>query len=431
MSRKATGTLIRLKDGRYQGLVTTGDGKRKRLPPFPAGMSEAMAREKVAFYAEKFIERVFPSKVKKAATVPADDCERWLAAWHAERVARGLTSAKDSLAHWHTHVEPVFGAKHPKAWTRDDFRRLSAALDAKVQSKAFSWKSAQNVWGTATKMADDACNSKHDTIRCRTDNAAEGVRGPDRGEKTARQYLYPSEVERFLQCEDVPLEWRRLVAVATYTYCRAGELRALEWADVDVERGVLSVTKSIDRETGALKSTKSKAPRLVPIEAELRPLLRVMRAEAGSEGRVLDLPNGRHLARDMRTWLRAAGIERRSLFTAAPSIKRLRFHDLRSTGVTWMAVRGDEPLRIQQRAGHTDFNTTQGYIREAEVLREGFGRPFPEIPEALIRNSRVRLELPEMMKGQHFGAGLSLVTVEAPGIEPGSARRPANPRSRA
>ena len=31
--------------------------------------------------------------------------------------------------------------------------------------------------------------------------------------------------------------------------------------------------------------------------------------------------------------------------------KRLRFHDLRSTGLTWMAIRGDDPLKIQQRAG--------------------------------------------------------------------------------
>jgi hypothetical protein len=33
-----------------------------------------------------------------------------------------------------------------------------------------------------------------------------------------------------------------------------------------------------------------------------------------------------------------------------------------------MAVRGDDPLKIQHRAGHTDFETTQRYSRMAEWL---------------------------------------------------------------
>jgi hypothetical protein len=49
-----------------------------------------------------------------------------------------------------------------------------------------------------------------------------------------------------------------------------------------------------------------------------------------------------------------------------------------------MAVRGDEPLRIMQRAGHTDFRTTQLYIREAEAIRDGFGEVFPSLPMSLL-----------------------------------------------
>ena len=49
-----------------------------------------------------------------------------------------------------------------------------------------------------------------------------------------------------------------------------------------------------------------------------------------------------------------------------------------------MAVRGDEPLKIKHRAGHKEFSTTQGYIREAEQVREGFGQPFPPLPEDLV-----------------------------------------------
>jgi integrase len=54
--------------------------------------------------------------------------------------------------------------------------------------------------------------------------------------------------------------------------------------------------------------------------------------------------------------------------------KRLRFHDLRGTGLTWMAIRGDDPLKIQQRAGHRTFEMTHKYIR---TLRRGIDRGVP------------------------------------------------------
>ena len=48
-----------------------------------------------------------------------------------------------------------------------------------------------------------------------------------------------------------------------------------------------------------------------------------------------------------------------------------------------MAVRGDDPLRIMQRAGHENFETTQGYLRLADALRVGFGDVFPALPPEL------------------------------------------------
>ena len=51
--------------------------------------------------------------------------------------------------------------------------------------------------------------------------------------------------------------------------------------------------------------------------------------------------------------------------------------------------RGDDPLRIKQRAGHRSFSTTEGYIREAENLREGFGEVFPPLPESLFGDAEV------------------------------------------
>jgi hypothetical protein len=87
------------------------------------------------------------------------------------------------------------------------------------------------------------------------------------------------------------------------------------------------------------------------------------------------------MAPPRKRWLRRAGIDRPELFADDATRQALRFHDLRATGITWMAVRGDPGEQIKRRAGHTDYATTERYIREAEVLRDGFGEVFPALPE--------------------------------------------------
>jgi hypothetical protein len=115
------------------------------------------------------------------------------------------------------------------------------------------------------------------------------------------------------------------------------------------------------------------------------PLLRAMHKDLGGVGRVFDpFPLEKHLAPMIRRDLKRAGVTRAELFAHDETRKQMTFHDLRSTGITWMAVRGDEPLKIKQRAGHKQFSTAEGYIREAEAVREGFGVPFPPLPEELV-----------------------------------------------
>jgi len=307
-------------------------------------------------------------------------------------------------------------------------RKLCHDLEVKAQAGSISWKTAFNIWGTATRMCDDACSSKVEKLRVRSDNPADGVREPDRGAHKAKQFLYPSEVHAFVSHPDVPLLWRRLVAVAVYAYMRDGEIRALSWDDVDLAHGNIHVHQSLERDTGKLVPTKGMQDRPVPIEWNLRALLKAMHKESGGVGLVFPVyPVAEHTARSLRDWLRKAGVNRAALHKNSPTHKNITFHDLRATGLTWMANRGDDPLKIQQRAGHTDFNTTQGYIRRAKAVREGFGQPFPSLPDTLFKGD------PGLGNVQpNVQAALTMRNyVEAPGIEPGSARHRDNLRSRA
>jgi integrase len=314
------------------------------------------------------------------------------------RKDRGITTASGDAGRLKHHVFPVIGDLDMRVVAREDIERVVDFLDAKIlstdQKKRIEWKTASNVWGLVTKMFDDAVNAKRKDIRSRESDPTYKVKGPDRGVRKAKQYLYPSEFAQLVGCEAIDVDFRTLYAAAVYTYTRAGELEALTWNDVDLDHGAIHITKAISRETGAVKSTKTGETRRIPIELQLAPLLKRLRAdhdrkhEGISESvrkamRCFWMPADEERAVMLRNHLTTAKVTRAALFTDDARHKHITFHDLRASGITWMAVRGDEPLRIKQRAGHSSFSTTEGYIREAENLARGFGEPFPELPAGL------------------------------------------------
>ena len=238
-------------------------------------------------------------------------------------------------------------------------------------------------------MTKDAVRSKRDDLRVRKDNPAADVEGPDRGDDVGEQFLYPSEILKFLACDAVPLRWRRIVALAVYLYPRDGELRSLQCRDFDFEHRTMRITRALNRRTGQAKATKGKRQRTVTLEPTILALLETMLGDREPDGLLVeDMPSERDMARGLRRWLLRAGVDRHALHHVTPTTRPIRFHDLRATGLTWMAVRGDDVLKIQDRAGHTDFATTQRYIRTAQQIGTGFGSPFPELPEALNRTGQ-------------------------------------------
>jgi len=46
-------------------------------------------------------------------------------------------------------------------------------------------------------------------------------------------------------------------ALGVYMFVRPGELKAPDWSDVDMERGIVSIRVAWDRETDQVKQTKT------------------------------------------------------------------------------------------------------------------------------------------------------------------------------
>lgn len=225
-------------------------------------------------------------------------------------------------------------------------------------------------------MFREAVRSKLPALRVRNDNPRTDVAAPDRGARKAKVYLFPNELAAFLTCDNVPLCWRRMVAVSVYLGVRAGELDALDWDDVDLPHGVVHVHRALDRSRpGTTKSTKTGAARRFRIEPSLLALLVAMRGESGGKGRVFPPLKLTGRSEKLRMFLRRANVDRAELHASDATRKPLGWHDLRASCATWSAVPGDEPLKIMQRLGHQNFATTDALRARGRAAPRGLRHP--------------------------------------------------------
>jgi integrase len=320
-------------------------------------------------------------------TRPTEAVDQYTQRWLDDREGR-VHSIRDDRSRMRLHVLPILGPLDVRTFTRDDVECVRDLLDEKITTGALAWKTAASCWTLITSMCADMVSAKKRELRVRKDNPCRDVKPPERGARKAKQYLYPSEFLQFVSCESIPLLWRRAVTLAIYTYTRDGELRVLQWDDL--EFGVINISRAYNRrKPGESKGTKSDASRRFAVEPKLRPLLDTMREESDGKGLIIELASERAMARNFRRWLWKAGVCRPALHETTGKSQNITWHDLRATGATWMAVRGDDPLKIVRRCGHRDYATTQRYVREAEAIREGFGEPFPALPCCLLESSEL------------------------------------------
>ncbi|HVM14201.1 MAG TPA: tyrosine-type recombinase/integrase [Egibacteraceae bacterium] len=158
---------------------------------------------------------------------------------------------------------------------------------------------------------------------------------------------------------------RDLFVVAAFTGLRRGELCGLRWCDIDLDRQLLHVQRSltiIDRRV-LLKEPKTYRTRRLHIDdtagaalARQRAWQEQRRAEAGAAWRneldlVFTAAGGRPLVPDSltRTFRQAV---------AGLPLPRIRLHDLRHTHATLMLQAGVPVQVVSQRLGHASVHLT-------------------------------------------------------------------------
>ncbi len=399
---KPRGTVQGFKDARgriyYRARITYPDGARLWLKPrFPS-------KERAKDYADeksRDAEKRDVTVAKMATTTKAagETCDDWHDRYIKFCTEQGQTSVRNKGERWRKWISETIGSKTMRAVTRDDVEDIRDALDAAIRAYEkdgpadgrIAPKTAQNIWSELTVSFGEACSSKRRDLRVIETDPTNGVQPPERGADKTKCYPYPSEALAVFQCELVPLEWRELHAVCAYTFARPGELRVLDWSDVDLADRKIRITKAWDYDAEKVKPTKTYESREIPIEPTLLPLLERMRKRAGGVGRVvpvLETANANKVAIIMRRHFELAGCVRARLTARSNAELRLRFRSWRDAGITWSIVRGDDVVKVQRRAGHKLIATTMRYVVEAENRGATFGTPFAPLPACLGSSSK-------------------------------------------
>ena len=170
-------------------------------------------------------------------------------------------------------------------------------------------------------------------------------------------------------------------AVALFTGMRNGEIYALRVSDVDLEAGIIHVTKQFTSKDG-LHETKTNLSRVVPIANELRPLLKWLMSEGGYKETLWKWKNESKQERELFVWDNLLlprvpewrqGEQSSFLrdFCRGINIPEIKFHDLRATFITNMLAKGVALNVVMSIVGHRRIATTDIYNRLAGVGVKG------------------------------------------------------------
>lgn len=293
-------------------MVTLGDYINKEFEPW------ASAHQKWGTGAAARIKSVFADNLNK----PITDLDAWvIEKWRSCRIKAGVAVAT----------------------VNRDMATLRSAL-----SKAVAWKIIP------VNPLADVKQRKVDNARVRYLDAKEekrlraalvqrdrdGIAGRDRGNahRASRGYELIPALPTGGYCDHLA----PMVLLALNTGLRRGELVALEWTEIDIDK------KSLHVRAAAAKSGKS---RHVPLNKESVAVLTRWQRQQGGKGRVFNV-------RDVKTAWHA--------LMRDAEIDGFNFHDLRHSFASKLVMAGVDLNTVRELLGHADLKMTLRYSHLAQ-----------------------------------------------------------------
>jgi len=274
---------------------------------------------------------------------------------HIERAYEDGEVTRSSLIEKRRHSQLFIELKlNNKALAKSKVRDLTSGqirlqLMDELKSDR-SIKTVKNILGNVRVMLDFAVDSG-----CRNSNPAVGVKakGAKRIDTNKAKRIQPALIDEIIA--HMPEAWALRARFAATTGLRQGEQRALLWSDIDLDAGVVYVTKAVKHLAGVGSTKTAKGNRKVPLTPDVKQLLKELYLRSGRpslDSLVFPSTTGKVLS-DSRF---LAAIHKAC---DAAGVQRIRWHDLRHYYASRIlqAFNGDW-WTVTNLMGHESIKTT-------------------------------------------------------------------------
>jgi len=288
--------------------------------------------------------RHFPQREAKRHTL-AELADRHLASVE-RRKPEALGKQRQLMSWWKRQLgDYALASITPAiiAAKRDEL--LAENIGTKLELKRRAPATVNRYLATLSKAMSDAVREWH----WLNENPVRRVSKETEPEGRVR-WLSDEELERLLvACRASPLkELELLVLLALTTGMRRGEILGLRWVDVDLKR-----------RQAVLNKTKNRERRSVPLMPRVVELLEV-HAKVRRLDTLLVFPQpGKDRAIDPAHWFELA--------LKAAKVAEFRFHDLRHTAASYLAMSGATPPEIAAVLGHKTLAMVKRYAHLSDA----------------------------------------------------------------
>lgn len=289
--------------------------------------------------------------ISKPSAIKLSD---WIREWHNLYTAQlSLTTREGYLQQIEFHIVRELGNIPLKDLKANDIQSWVNDLSKR---QGLSPQTVKNIFGNLKSALDVAKKQK-----MISENPCEDIILPPIKKYKAKVY----NVSQVKQILDVAkgTDMYLIVFIEVYLGLRKGEIAALKWSDIDLEKGVVHITRSRVTVKGNVieKSPKSDAgirdlwlgkKGLKVFNDEYKKyLIETKKAGFNATDYVIHTQKGDAYAPDSisQKWER---------FRDANNFPKIRFHDLRHTCATMMMAAGVDPKTVQTRLGHADVQIT-------------------------------------------------------------------------
>jgi len=230
---------------------------------------------------------------------------------------------------------------------------------------------------TAADVGDDRIRRVHTILRCAfaqavrwqwiARNPAIDASPPSPGRRAITPPA-PDELRRLLAAADAAGDFGVYLRLSAHLGARRGEVCALRWGDVDLDRGEVTIRRALvdgGRGVGVVvKGTKTDRERTLALDRRVVALLRAHQLVCAERA----LAVGVRLGPDSHLFSADAGgvVPRRpdamthefATVRSAAGVEGVRLHDLRHFMITQLLAAGTDLRTVAGRAGHRRTSTT-------------------------------------------------------------------------